>query len=122
MLEPQPIFKSFQFVQEIAFKNKDLHRSDLGIERFGFVKRSHIIERVHCEYEVCFTTGDDSSFILEYSLRPLTENEIQERLSYIANHADKFTEFIQLLNSQPELQAYHINPSSLTSSIQLSFT
>ena len=43
MLEPTPIFKPYQFVQQIAFKNKDIHRHDLGIDYFGFIQRSHVI-------------------------------------------------------------------------------
>lgn len=121
MLEPQPLFKPFQFVQEIAFKNKDIHRSDLGIERFGFVLSSHVIERVHCEYEICFTTPHNSSPILEYSLRPLTKNEIEERLAYISDHQEDFIDFIQALNQQPKLQAYHIKASTFSTTTQLLF-
>ena len=36
MLEPTPLFKPYQFVQQLEFKNKDIHRSDLGIDYFGF--------------------------------------------------------------------------------------
>lgn len=108
MLEPQPLFKSFQFVQEIAFKHTDTHRSDLGIEKFGFIKRSHIIERVHCEYEVVFANAIEKNPILEYALRPLTESEIQDRLNYIKQHPQQFSTFIQSLNAEPNLQSYHI--------------
>lgn len=108
MLEPQPIFKSFQFVQEIAFKNKDVHRSDLGIERFGFIISTHVIERVHCEYTINFVMADTAQPVLEYSLRPLTEQEIKERLIYIQNHQDIYQDFIERLNNEPELKSYHL--------------
>lgn len=108
MLEPQPIFKPFQFVQEIAFKNKDSRRSDLGIERFGFVISSQVIHRNYYEHHICFASPSDSNDILEYSLRSLSESEIWDRLSYIKQHPDQFEDFIQKLNSQPELKSYYI--------------
>ena len=40
MLEPKPIFKPYQFVQQIEFKNKDIHRHDLGLDYFGFIKNN----------------------------------------------------------------------------------
>lgn len=42
MLEPKPIFKPYQFVQQIEFKNKDIHRHDLGLDHFGFIKTSQL--------------------------------------------------------------------------------
>ena len=108
MLEPQPIFKHFQFVQEIAFKNKDSRRSDLGIERFGFVISSHVIHRNYYEHQICFASSDDSDANIEYSLRPLSESEIWDRLSYIKENPTQFQDFIQKLNNQPELKNYHI--------------
>ena len=58
MLEPKPIFKPYQFVQQIEFKNKDIHRHDLGLDYFGFIKTSHVIERTMIEYEIVFASSN----------------------------------------------------------------
>ncbi len=108
MLEPQAIFSKFQFVQEIAFKNKDIHRHDLGIERFGYVLSSHIVARTHCEYVIQYAKESEQNLSLEYSLRPLTETEIQERLAYISVHQSEFISFIVALNDCEALKPYRI--------------
>ena len=43
MLEPYPIYKAFQFVQQIEFKNKDINRPDLGLDYFGFIKTKYVL-------------------------------------------------------------------------------
>lgn len=108
MLEPKPFFTTMQFVQEIAFKNKDIHRHDLGIERFGFILSSHIVARTHCEYQIQFAGEAGQSLCFEYSLRPLKENEIKEHLEFIRLHQEQFISFIINLNARPELNPYHI--------------
>lgn len=108
MLEPKPFFTTMQFVQEIAFKNKDIHRHDLGIERFGFILSSHIVARTHCEYQIQFAGEVNQNSCFEYSLRPLKEKEIEKCLAFIKLHQDQYIPFIIDLNGRPELQSYHI--------------
>ncbi len=108
MLEPTPIFKPYQFVQQIAFKNKDIHRHDLGIDYFGFIQRSHVIERTAIEYDVTFAKSPKQP-ILEYSLRALNEEEIKDYLAQIATSPDTYKEFIYALNNEPNLKEYHIS-------------
>ena len=108
MLEPTPLFKPYQFVQQLEFKNKDIHRSDLGIDYFGFIQTSRVIERTTIEYDVVFTQSPEQP-ILEYSLRALQEDEIRDYLAQIAKSPDKYSQFIQLLNSEPTLQKYHLH-------------
>ena len=108
MLEPKPFFKNMQFVQEIAFKNKDVHRHDLGIDHFGFILSSHILARTQYEYQIQFAGKVDQTLCLEYSLRPLQEKEIEERLEFIKLNQEQFISFIIDLNDRPELQSYHI--------------
>lgn len=112
MLEPKAIFNKFQFVQEIAFKNKDIHRHDLGIERFGYILSSHVVARTHCEYVIQYAKENDQNLSFEYSLRPLTDVEIQERLSYIALHQQEFMPFIVALNNCDALKPYHIEEAN----------
>lgn len=121
MLEPSPIFKTYQFVQKIEFKNKDIHRSDLGLDYFGFIKTAHVIERTLIEYEVVFAFGTKDN-VLEYSLRPLTGAEIQSRLEQILSLPNKYRTFIEALNSEPNLQIhYHSLVSNPSLSHQLIF-
>lgn len=108
MLEPTPLFKPYQFVQQIQFKNKDIHRSDLGIDYFGFIQASRVIERTTIEYDVSFTQSSEQP-ILEYFLRALQEDEIHDYLAQIAKSPDKYHHFIQLLNREPALEKYHLN-------------
>ncbi|WP_235070189.1 hypothetical protein [Turicibacter sp. TJ11] len=108
MLEPTPLFKPYQFVQQLEFKNKDIHRSDLGIDYFGFIQTSRVIERTTIEYDVVFTQSPEQP-ILEYSLRALQEDEIRDYLAQIAKSPDKYSQFIQLLNSEPTLEKYHLH-------------
>lgn len=108
MLEPTPLFKPYQFVQQLEFKNKDIHRSDLGIDYFGFIQTSRVIERTTIEYDVVFTQSPEQP-ILEYSLRALQEDEIRDYLAQIAKSPDKYSQFIQLLNSKPTLEKYHLH-------------
>lgn len=108
MLEPPPLFKPYQFVQQLEFKNKDIHRSDLGIDYFGFIQTSRVIERTTIEYDVVFTQSPEQP-ILEYSLRALQEDEIRDYLAQIAKSPDKYSQFIQLLNSEPTLEKYHLH-------------
>ena len=108
MLEPTPLFKPYQFVQQLEFKNKDIHRSDLGIDYFGFIQTSRVIERTTIEYDVVFTQSPEQP-ILEYSLRALQEDEIRDYLAQIAKSPDKYSQFIQLLHSEPTLEKYHLH-------------
>lgn len=108
MLEPTPLFKPYQFVQQLEFKNKDIHRSDLGIDYFGFIQTSRVVERTTIEYDVVFTQSPEQP-ILEYSLRALQEDEIRDYLAQIAKSPDKYSQFIQLLNSEPTLEKYHLH-------------
>ena len=108
MLEPTPLFKPYQFVQQLEFKNKDIHRSDLGIDYFGFIQTSRVIERTTIEYDVVFTQSPEQP-ILEYSLRALQEDEIRDYLAQIAKSPDKYSQFIQLLNSETTLEKYHLH-------------
>lgn len=108
MLEPKPFFTTMQFVQEIAFKNKDIHRHDLGIDHFGFILSSYIVARTHYDYQIQFAGKVNQTLCLEYSLRPLNEKEIEERLEFIKLHQEQFISFIIALNDRPELQSYHI--------------
>lgn len=108
MLEPTPIFKPYQFVQQIEFKNKDVHRHDLGLDYFGFIQNSHVIERTAIEYDVTFTKSPQQP-ILEYSLRALNEDEIKDYLAQIAKSPEKYKEFIRSLNNEPTLKKYHIS-------------
>ena len=108
MLESTPLFKPYQFVQQLEFKNKDIHRSDLGIDYFGFIQTSRVIERTTIEYDVVFTQSPEQP-ILEYSLRALQEDEIRDYLAQIAKSPDKYSQFIQLLNSEPTLEKYHLH-------------
>lgn len=108
MLEPKPIFKPYQFVQQIEFKNKDIHRHDLGLDYFGFIKTSHVIERTMIEYEIVFASSNEHR-VLEYSLRPLSDDEIQSRLAQILKSPEKYQTFIDTLHSEPNLQLYHPN-------------
>lgn len=111
MLEPKPIFKPYQFVQQIEFKNKDIHRHDLGLDYFGFIKTSHVIERTMIEYEIVFASSNEHR-VLEYSLRPLSDEEIQSRLAQLLKSPEKYQTFIDALNSEPNLQMYHLAPLS----------
>ena len=108
MLEPTPLFKPYQFVQQLEFKNKDIHRSDLGIDYFGFIQTSRVIERTTIEYDVVFTQSPEQP-ILEYSLRALQEDEIRDYLAQIAKSPDKYSQFIQLLNSEKTKKKYHLH-------------
>ena len=109
MLEPTPLFKPYQFVQQLEFKNKDIHRSDLGIDYFGFIQTSRVIERTTIEYDVVFTPITLNNRFLKYSLRALQEDEIRDYLAQIAKSPDKYSQFIQLLNSEPTLEKYHLH-------------
>ena len=108
MLEPKPIFKPYQFVQQIEFKNKDIHRHDLGLDHFGFIKTSHVIERTMIEYKIVFASSNEHR-VLEYSLRPLSDDEIQSRLAQILKSPEKYQTFIDTLQSKPNLQLDYPN-------------
>ncbi|MDD5985858.1 MAG: hypothetical protein PUC22_09965 [Turicibacter sp.] len=108
MLEPKPIFKPYQFVQQIEFKNKDIHRHDLGLDHFGFIKTSHVIERTMIEYEIVFASSNEHR-VLEYSLRPLSDDEIESRLEQILKSPEKYQTFIDTLQSEPNLQLDYPN-------------
>ena len=108
MLEPKPIFKPYQFVQQIEFKNKDIHRHDLGLDYFGFIKTSHVIERTMIEYEIVFASSNEHR-VLEYSLRPLSDDEIESRLEQILKSPEKYQTFIDTLQSELNLQLYYPN-------------
>ena len=108
MLEPKPIFKPYQFVQQIEFKNKDIHRHDLGLDYFGFIKTSHVIERTMSEYEIVFASSNEHR-VLEYSLRPLSDDEIESRLEQILKSPEKYQTFIDTLQSEPNLQLDYPN-------------
>ena len=108
MLEPKPIFKPYQFVQQIEFKNKDIHRHDLGLDYFGFIKTSHVIERTMIEYEIVFASSNEHR-VLEYSLRPLSDDEIESRLEQILKSPEKYQTFIDTLQSEPNLQLDYPN-------------
>lgn len=108
MLEPKPIFKPYQFVQQIEFKNKDIHRHDLGLDYFGFIKTSHVIERTMIEYEIVFASSNEHS-VLEYSLRPLSDDEIESRLEQILKSPEKYQTFIDTLQSELNLQLDYPN-------------
>lgn len=108
MLEPKPIFKPYQFVQQIEFKNKDIHRHDLGLDHFGFIKTSHVIERTMIEYEIVFASSNEHR-VLEYSLRPLSDDEIESRLEQILKSPEKYQTFIDTLQSELNLQLDYPN-------------
>lgn len=108
MLEPTPFFKPYQFVQQIEFKNKDNTRHDLGLDYFGFIKQSHVIERTAIEYEVIFTHPTDHP-VLEYSLRALSDLEIQNCLEQIAKSPEKYKTFIEAINEVPTLQMHALS-------------
>ena len=108
MLEPKPIFKPYQFVQQIEFKNKDIHRHDLGLDYFGFIKPSHVIELTMIEYEIVFASSNEHR-VLEYSLRPLSDDEIESRLEQILKSPEKYQTFIDTLQSELNLQLDYPN-------------
>ena len=108
MLEPKPIFKPYQFVQQIEFKNKDIHRHDLNLDHFGFIKTSHVIERTMIEYEIVFASSNEHR-VLEYSLRPLSDDEIGSRLEQILKSPEKYQTFIDTLQSELNLQLDYPN-------------
>ncbi len=108
MLEPIPFFKPYQFVQKIEFKNKDNTRHDLGLDYFGFVKRSHVIERTTIEYEVIFAQPTDQP-VLEYSLRALSDLEIQNCLEQITKSPEKYKVFIEAINGEPTLKMHSLS-------------
>ena len=108
MLEPKPIFKPYQFVQQIEFKNKDIHRHDLGLDYFGFIKTSHVIELTMIEYEIVFASSNEHR-VLEYSLRPLSDDEIESRLEQILKSPEKYQTFIDTLQSELNLQLDYPN-------------
>lgn len=109
MLEPYPIYKPFQFVQQIEFKNKDINRPDLGLDYFGFIKTSHVVARTMIEYDIVFTKGNSNS-VLEYCLRAPSEEEIQSILSQIYQFPHKYKDFIEAINNEPALEKYHFEP------------
>lgn len=86
-------------VQEIAFKNKAIHRHDLGIERVDYILSAHVIARTHCEYVIQYTKENDQNVSFESSLRPLTDVEIQDRLSSLALYQQEFMPFIVALSA-----------------------
>ena len=108
MLEPKPIYKPYQFVQQIEFKNKYIHRHDLGLDYFGFIKTSHVIERTMIEYEIVFASSNEHR-VLEYSLRPLSDDEIESRLEQILKSPEKYQTFIDTLQSELNLQLDYPN-------------
>ena len=117
MLEPRPIFQPYQFVQKIEFKNKDINRHDLGLDYFGFIKKSHIIERTIIEYDVIFA-GALENQVLEYSLRSLSEKEVQDRLKNIMANQEKYQVFIEALSLEHPLKKSHLDLLSLSTASQ----
>lgn len=126
MLTPRPIFENYQFVQKIEFKNKDIHRPDLGLDYVGFITSSHVIARTMIEYNITFAHGQEQD-VLEYTLRPLSESEVLAYLEVMVQAGSQYEDFIQTINNEPKLEKYHLelpeesNESTLEPALQLTF-